>query len=105
MPTPLKPRPGSALVRAVQTDTKFPGSSIHLLDSTIAQMVGTQMELIRMGPPPEREDPEPWETETDTLLQSLPTPSWLVVQPWSYLEAGEPKTYFVAQSAILAVLR
>jgi hypothetical protein len=62
------------------------------------------MELLRMGAPPEREDPDPWEAETDALLQSLPTPSWLVVQPWSYIEADQPDHFFVAQSAILAVL-
>lgn len=105
MSTSLKPRPGSALVRTVKTDTRFPGSSIHLLDSTVKGMVGQQMELLRMGAPPEREDPEPWETETDQFLQSLPTPSWLLVQPWSYIEAGEPDTFFVGQHAILAVLR
>jgi hypothetical protein len=100
----LIPRQGGALVRAVTTETKLPGSAIYLLDATVERMVGQQMELLAMGLPPERDDPEPWETEVDTLLQSLPKPSWVLVKPWSYIEADQPKTYLVPQDAILAVL-
>ena len=101
----LIPRPGTALVRPVTTDTKLPGSSIHLLDTTVKRMVGQQMELLAMGAPPDRDDPEPWEGEVDTLLQSLSTPAWLLVRPWTYIEADQPDHFLIPQDAILAVMQ
>lgn len=92
------------MVRPVTTDTKLPGSAIHLLPSTVERMVGQQMELLALGAPPERDDPEPWEGEVDTCLQSLPLPAWVLVKPWSYIEAV-PGQFMVPQDAILAVMQ
>lgn len=92
------------MVRPVTTETKLPGSRIHLLDDTVKRMAAQQMELVAMGAPPERDDPEPHDADVDTLLQSLPANSWLLVQPWSHIEA-DPQRYLIQQSAILAVLR
>lgn len=100
---PIRPRSGSALVRPVRVADRLPGSAIILVPQTVEKMTAQQVELVAMGPPPERDDVEPFHADLDACLQSLPEGSWLVVKPWTALEATS-ETLFIPQDAILAVL-
>lgn len=96
------PRPGTALVRPIQAATTFPGGRIQLLPDTIERLTAQQVELVRMGPPAERDEPEPWQADLDAALQSLPEGAWLLVKPRSWIEGTRADELFIAQDAIVA---
>lgn len=89
------------MVRPIRADNQLPGSRLYLPDQTVDRLTINQMELLAMGPPPARDDPDPDETAHDAALQALRPGAWLVLKPRSWVEGPTPDTYLIDQSVIL----
>ena len=99
------PRPGTALVRHVKAADTFAGGTIVLLPTSVEALTVQQVELLAMGPPPERDEPEPDDLTHDALLQSFQPDTWMIVDHRSWVESHDPHQSFINQDAIWAVLR
>lgn len=104
--TSWNPRAGAALVRPIQTAETLAGGSIILTSNVRDSMTANQMELVAMGPPPEREpDDDPDLLVLDRQLQGLAAGAWLVVKPRTWIELDSTHALFLLpQEAIVAVL-
>ena len=100
------PRPGTALVRPIQTRETLPGGRIVLTQTMRDSMTANQMELVAMGIPAPRDEPDPDLDCLDRQLQSLSPGAWLVVKPRTWIELDSTHTLFLLpHEAIVAVLR
>lgn len=97
----LRPRAGAALVRPIEAENRLPGSRLYLPDQSVDRMTTNQMELLAMGPPPVRDEPDPHTLAHDAAVQALPVGAWLVLKPRSWIEGPTPDTYLISQDAIL----
>lgn len=100
----VHPRAGTALVRPIKAAENFAGGKIVLLPTSVDALTVQQVELLAMGPVPERDEPEDDELTHDALLQTFQPNDWLVIEHRSWLESDHPNHYFIHQDAIWARL-
>ena len=102
------PARGLILLRAVQVEPHLPGGRIHLLDTTVENMVMGQAEIVAVGPPPIPDDPddceEPLDADGQVILDDRLTPgAWVLVNPRAKLATDVDGEWLVLWSDVVGV--
>lgn len=100
----LRPRPGLALIRRVQTQDTVPGGLIWLTDNTREFLTAGQAEIVDIGSRERLEDEDESDEQVWEEIQGCGPGTWVLLRHRTWIETDQEDLFLVRHEDILALL-